>query len=165
MNARPAADPKDIPNFGWLEDWVARGAEPTPPGFRWLKEKNFGSVVNLRAEDDTEEILDNALGLGHVYFPVVDNEAPTDAQALAWLQLCTDETKRPIYLHCCSGHGRTSTFAILLRMAQGWKLEDAIEEQRANYGFKPEHDVRQIAFLEDVKHRVKSGDLVLPVPR
>ena len=41
-------------------------------------------------------------------------------------------------------------------------LHDAVLEEVRNYGFKPEHDVDQIDYLHDVRHRVKKGVLALP---
>jgi protein tyrosine/serine phosphatase len=158
----PIPDPKDLANFGWLEPWAGRGAEPTPAGFKWLRDFQFTTVVNLREEDNTEALLATDLGLKHQYIPVRDNQAPIDAQTFDWLNLCADVTARPLFVHCQSGHGRTSTFCILLRLAQGWKLEDAIDEQAKRYGFKPEHDVAQTAYLHDVRRRMKAGELVLP---
>jgi|SRR5665213_615138 len=155
-------DPKDLANFGWLETWIARGAEPTPSGFRWLSDAAFITVVNLRAEDNTESFLTRDLGLGGYYIPVVDNTAPTDAQAFDWLNLCADMAARTLFVHCQSGHGRTSTFCVLLRLAQGHKLEEAIDEEVKHFGFKPEHDVAQVAYLHDVRRRMKSGEMTLP---
>jgi protein tyrosine/serine phosphatase len=154
-------NPKDLANFGWLESWVARGAEPNPTGFRWLKDAGFVTVVNLRAEDNTESLLTAALGLACQCIAVADNTAPSDAQTMQWLELCAEEGRRPVFVHCESGHGRTSTFCVLLRLAQGWNLEDAIVEQ-IRFGFKPEHEVAQIAYLHDVHHRLKRRELTLP---
>lgn len=158
----PEPNPKDAANFGWLTPWFARGAEPNPTGYRWLKETGFTTIVNLRAEDNTEALLCDALGLGHVQVPVVDNLAPSDQQALSFLAMCADGAHRPLFVHCESGHGRTSTFCILLRLAQGWRLDDAIEEQRKNFGFLPDHDRAQVAFLQTIKIRLKAGELKLP---
>ncbi len=124
-----APDPKDLANFGWLERWLARGAEPTPPGFRWLKDSGFTTVVNLRAEDDTEALLTTALGVECRCIPIADNTAPSDAQTAEWIALCADPSRRPIFVHCESGHGRTSTFCILLRLALT-KSSDPKEIQR-----------------------------------
>ena len=145
-----------------MESWLARGAQPTPAGFRWLHEHGFRTAVNLREEDDTETYLDMPLAIRHVRIPVRDNGAPSDEQMQSWLTLCGQTSSRPIFVHCQSGHGRTSTFCILLRLAQGVRLSDAIEEQVKYYGFNPKHDKEQIAYLEDVKRRMKTGDLKLP---
>ena len=155
-------DPKDLPNFGWMTPWLGRGAEPTPAGFKWLADQRFVTVVNLRSEDDTESYVDAGLGLTHVRFSVEDNAAPTLDQAKDWLTLCADAARRPIFVHCQSGHGRTSTFCILVRLAQGKKLSDAIDEQATRYGFKPKHDVAQVEFLTGVENLLKSGALTFP---
>jgi protein tyrosine/serine phosphatase len=159
---RPAPNPKHLGNFGWIEAWLGRGAEPTPAGFHWLQQSGFKTVVNLRAEDDTEAYLEVARQMTHVLIPVADNHAPSDAQMLTWLQLCADPVNRPVFVHCESGHGRTSTFCILVRLAQGVRLRHAIDEQVKHYGFDPKHDRAQIAYLESVRSRLKDGELKLP---
>ena len=159
----PAPDPKDLQNFGWVCDWLGRGADPNPAGFSWLTQTaRVKTIVNLRAEDNTEAILAGALGFTAVQIPVVDNTAPTQAQALQFLDLCESEAARPIFVHCQSGHGRTSTFCALVRLAQGWKLDDAIEEAVQRYGYQPEKDPSQVAFLKAIHELVKAGSVQLP---
>jgi protein-tyrosine phosphatase len=146
----PLPDPKDLGNFGWVEPYLARGADPNPAGFAWLaRAAGIKSIVNLRAEDNTEAFLAAPLGFAPVYVPVVDNKPPTAAQADAWLAFIADEANHPVFVHCQNGHGRTSTFCILFRVTQqGWKLADAIEEAVQRYGFDPAKDCDQIAFLD-----------------
>jgi protein tyrosine/serine phosphatase len=160
---QPSPDLKDVANFGWVTDWLARGADPNPAGFRWLAQAaHIATVVNLRAEDNTEAALAPSLGFNVVQIPVVDNKAPSQEQGLQFVQLCADESKRPLFVHCQSGHGRTSTFCCLVRLAQGWKLDDAIEEAVQRYGFQPEKDPAQVAFLKGIHDLVKAGTLTLP---
>ncbi|MDP9018437.1 MAG: hypothetical protein M3N19_08965 [Candidatus Eremiobacteraeota bacterium] len=162
MNERPAPDLKDVPNFGWLASWLGRGAHPNPAGFKWLCETGeIKTIVNLRAEDNTEALL-APLGFRPLQIPVLDNKAPTQEQAMQWLALCADSSNHPIFVHCQSGHGRTSTFCILVRLAQGWKLEDAIDEETRNYKFEPDRDIEQVQFLKGIKDLAKSGALKLP---
>lgn len=162
--SKPAPDPKDLENFGWVTDYLARGADPNPAGFRWLVQAaEIATVVNLRAEDNTEAALAPELKFEAVQIPVVDNKAPSQEQGMQFLQLCADGSKRPLFVHCQSGHGRTSTFCALVRLAQGWKLEDAIDEAVQRYGFQPEKDAAQIAFLKAIHELVKAGALTLPV--
>ena len=159
MNPKP--DLKDNPNFGWMTPWLARGAHPNPAGFRWLTDNGVKSIVNLRAEDNTEVALTELLPFTPVQIPVVDNTAPSTEQALMWLQLCAEQRNRPVFVHCQAGHGRTSTFCMLVRLAQGWKLKDAIDEERT-FGFNPDHDPAQIAFIEGLRDQLKAGTLTLP---
>jgi len=161
---QPAPDPKDLQNFGWVSAWLGRGADPNPAGFRWLTQTaRVKTIVNLRAEDNTEAALAPALGFSPVQFAVIDNMPPTQEQAMQFLQLCADDSKHPIFVHCQSGHGRTSTFCCLVRLTQGWKLDDAIEEAVHRYGFERAKDAGQIAFLRRIHDLVKAGSLALPI--
>ncbi|GAC1652505.1 MAG: hypothetical protein NVS9B12_01940 [Vulcanimicrobiaceae bacterium] len=157
----PLPDLKDVPNFGRLLPWLARGAHPNPAGYKWLVNSGVKTIVNLRAEDNTEELL-APLGFELVHIPVADNAAPSQEQAMQWLALASEEARRPLYIHCQSGHGRTSTFCILFRLAQGWKLSDSIAEEAQKYGFQPDHDVLQVAFLKGMRDLKEAGVLAFP---
>lgn len=150
MIGLPLPDLKDLPNFGWVEPWLCRGADPNPAGFSWLtRGAGVKTIVNLRAEDNTEAYLAAPLGFAAVHIPVVDNKPPSSEQADQWLAFAADEKNYPIFIHCQSGHGRTSTFCMLIRVTQqGWKLADAIEEAVRRYGFNTTKDAEQIAFLD-----------------
>ena len=150
MIALPLPDPKDLGNFGWVEPYLARGADPNPAGFAWLtRTAGIASIVNLRAEDNTEAYLAQPLGFAPVHLPVTDNRAPSPEQADAWLAFVADPANHPVFIHCQSGHGRTSTFCILFRVTQqGWKLDDAIEESVQRYAFDTAKDREQVAFLD-----------------
>ncbi|MFN2528963.1 MAG: protein-tyrosine phosphatase family protein [Candidatus Baltobacteraceae bacterium] len=159
----PTPDSKDLQNFGWVCDWLARGADPNPAGFRWLAQAaQIKTIVNLRAEDNSEAALAPSLGFIPVQIPVVDNAPPSQEQAMQFLQLCAEDSTHPIFLHCQSGHGRTSTFCCLVRLAQGWKLDDAIDESVQHYGFERQKDAAQVAFLKGIHDLVKAGSLTLP---
>jgi len=156
-------DPKDAPNFGWLAPWLARGAHPNPAGYHWLCETaGIKTIVNLRAEDNTEVALAPACGFLPIYIPVRDNTAPTVDQAMQWLKLVAQLQGRPLFIHCQSGHGRTSTFCVIVRLAQGWKLKDALDEEVSRYGFDPQHDPQQVAFMQAIRDEVRAGTLSLP---
>lgn len=160
----PGTEPdlKDVPNFGRISDWLCRGAHPNPAGYKWLVQSaGVKSIVNLRAEDNTEALL-APLGFTPLHIPVVDNAPPSQEQAMQWLALAADPASRPLYVHCQSGHGRTSTFCILIRLAQGWKLGDAIDEETRKYGFEPDKDTAQVAFLKGIRDLVRAGNLRLP---
>lgn len=156
-------DAKDAPNFGWVSSWLARGADPNPAGFRWATQTaGIRTIVNLRAEDNTEADLAPALDFRPIQIPVIDNAPPTQEQALQFLALCADEANYPVFVHCQSGHGRTSTFCILVRLAQGWRLDDAIEESVRRHGFQPEKDRGQVAFVTGMQARAAAGEITLP---
>jgi protein tyrosine/serine phosphatase len=133
----PVPDRKDINGFAWLEPWLARGAQPTPQGYRWLEDHGFKVVVNLRTHDETPSVKKFAHGLVPIEIPVINNQAPSDEQVIQWLELCASRYMRPVFVHCNLGEGRTSAFCALVRLAQGWPLDEAIAEQQP-FGFDPD---------------------------
>jgi protein tyrosine/serine phosphatase len=131
----PAAH--EIENFAWVEPWLGRGAQPKLRGYTWLEEQGFRVVVNLRIHDETKSVKKFASRLEPIQIAVINNAAPTDEQALQWLEICASRYMRPIFVHCNLGEGRTSAFCALLRLAQRWPLDEAIAEQLA-FGFEPD---------------------------
>jgi protein-tyrosine phosphatase len=108
-------------------------------------------VVNLRAESDYDESLIKQFSkktqVHKVNVP--DHHEPTLQQAERFMEFISDCIKqgKKVLFHCEHGHGRTSTFCILARLAMGWTLDKAIkeEEQKFHYSFK--HPA-QIEFLK-----------------
>lgn len=144
---------REINNFAWIEQWLARGAEPKPAGYKWLADKQIETVVNLRSHDLAESVRNASSNLQSIHIPVENNRAPSDEQALQWLQLCSSRPMRPIFVHCNAGEGRTSTFCALVRMAQGWPLDSAIAEQ-LRFGFDPDGEHKeQERFLQKFRQR------------
>jgi protein-tyrosine phosphatase len=136
--------PREIDKFGWLEEWLGRGAEPSLAGYRWLARNGFKTVVNLQSHDAEGIVRSSEADLEPIHIPVRDNTAPSEEQALMWLELCSSPYLRPVFVHCHGGEGRTSTFCALVRIAQGWPLEKAIREQ-ISFGFSPELENREQA--------------------
>lgn len=146
--AAPLPQSKEIDNFAWLEPWLARGAQPSHRGYAWLAERGFKVVVNLRTHDESKSVQKFAHVLAPIHIPVENNRAPSDQQALQWLELCASPYMRPLLVHCNLGEGRTSLFCALVRIAQGWPLDEAIAEQQ-EFGFDPDGEHREQArFLE-----------------
>ena len=135
---------KEIDKFAWIEPWLARGAQPTHRGYAWLADHGFKVVVNLRSHDETKSVKRFAPSLVPVHIPVSNNRAPSDEQALQWLELCASPYMRPLLVHCNLGEGRTSAFCALVRIAQGWPVDEAIAEQQ-QYGFDPAGEHREQA--------------------
>lgn len=140
----PIPSSRVINKFAWVEPWLARGAQPTLRGYTWLADSGFKVVVNVRTHDETKSVKKAAPILEPIHIPVVNNQAPSDAQALQWLELCASQYMRPLFIHCNLGEGRTSAFCALVRLAQGWPLDEAIEEQ-VPFGFDPEAEHREQA--------------------
>src|SRR5437868_1097321 len=69
----------DVPRFLMLNDGLYRGGQPTLAGFEMLKEQGFKTIVNLRAEDNSESGLVQRLGMNYMQIPV--------DEVLPWSQL------------------------------------------------------------------------------
>ena len=138
-----------VRNYALLEPGLHRGAQPIDPfEYRWLARLGVKRIVNLRAEAiGSDEV--NSKGEGAFQFvrvPIVDDTAPTTAQADQFVALVRD--KVPMFWHCHHGHGRTSTMSVLARLVRTptWTLDQAIAEESTRFGFTfaiPE----QLAFL------------------
>ncbi len=128
--------PKGIDKFAWVEPWLARGAQPSILGYKWLDAHGFKVLVNLRIHDESKTVRRFAGSVEPIQIPITNNRAPSEEQALQFLEICASRYMRPILVHCNLGEGRTSTFCALIRVAQGWPLDEAIREQQP-FGFDP----------------------------
>jgi protein tyrosine/serine phosphatase len=135
--ARPLAeDPGegDIPRFAILAEGLYRGGQPTQKGFQFLKQKGVKTVINLRAEDNSEEALVEKLGMKYIRIPV-DEVRPfskvSEGAIAKYFELINNRENYPIFFHCRRGADRTGLFAAFYRIAlQGWDAKDAYNEAR-----------------------------------
>lgn len=128
-----------LANYGVVEQGVLyRSAKPDEGGYAWLLQRGFKSTVSFQREtgDSTAQVV----GLGfarHLWLDIEDENRPTDAHALRFLQFVADPQNWPILMHCKVGLGRTGTMAALARYTfDGWTMEQAIDEARAYRGGK-----------------------------
>lgn len=99
-----------------------RGGQVTEEGLKWLIEKGFKTIVDLRAENvkDTfyQAALDDAISVGKitlVKIPIEVRMAPLAHQVELFASIVSDSSKRPIYVHSKEGVWRTSA------MVSRWK--------------------------------------------
>ena len=122
----------DLPRFRLLADGLYRGGQPTEKGFQFLKDKGVKTVINLRAEDDSEAAIVERLGIRYVRIPV--NEVRPWSQlspgAIAkYFELVNNRENYPIFFHCRRGADRAGAFSALYRIAiQGWSAQKAYDE-------------------------------------
>ncbi|HLH30599.1 MAG TPA: tyrosine-protein phosphatase [Terriglobia bacterium] len=125
----------DLPRFSILMmDGVYRGGQPTRQGFEFLKEKGVKTIINLRAENNSESRLVQELGMNYIQIPV-DEARPWSVippAALAkFFELVNDPTNYPIFFHCLRGADRTGAFAAFYRIAiDHWDPTEAYTEAR-----------------------------------
>ncbi|XVE95545.1 hypothetical protein REPUB_Repub02eG0106900 [Reevesia pubescens] len=92
-----------------------RGGQVTEEGLKWLIDRGFKTVVDLRAETVKDNFyqaaMDDAISSGKVEFvkiPVEVGTAPSMEQVEKFASLVSDCNKKPIYLHSKEGVWRTS---------------------------------------------------------
>jgi len=124
----------DIPRFAILDDGLYRGGQPTEKGFEFLKQKGIKTVINLRAEDNSEARTVERLGMHYFHIPVDEvrpwSEMPPGAIA-KYFELVNNPDNYPIFFHCLRGADRTGALAAFYRMAvQHWDAKKAYEEAR-----------------------------------
>jgi tyrosine-protein phosphatase SIW14 len=111
-----------------------RGGQPTAQGFQFLKEAGIKSIINLRAEDNSEMELVEKLGMHYIQIPVDEvrpwSEIPPGAIA-KYFELINNPANYPIFFHCRRGADRTGAFAAFYRIAiQHWDTKRAHDEAR-----------------------------------
>jgi protein tyrosine/serine phosphatase len=123
-----------LENLARVAPEVYRGAQPTPEGFRTLRELGVKTVVGFRSHTSTRPEVE-AAGLVSVELPIqaelTGSEPPTDEQVRLFFETVLDPAKRPVFFHCKHGKDRTGTMAALYRIEiDGWTPAEAIEEMQ-----------------------------------
>ncbi|KAM1022888.1 hypothetical protein ACFX2I_043744 [Malus domestica] len=92
-----------------------RGGQVTEEGLKWLLEKGYKTIVDLRAETVKDKAyhsaIDDSIASGKVELvkiPVEVGTAPSMEQVEKFASLVSDCSKKPIYLHSKEGALRTS---------------------------------------------------------
>ncbi|KAG5575284.1 hypothetical protein H5410_055418 [Solanum commersonii] len=92
-----------------------RGGQVTEEGLRWLLERGFKTIIDLRAEtikdNFYEKVLDEAIFFGDIEvlkLPVEVGTTPSVQQVEKFAAMVSDVYRKPIYLHSREGVWRTS---------------------------------------------------------
>jgi protein tyrosine/serine phosphatase len=125
----------DIPRFSAIADGLYRGGQPTEKGFRYLKDRGIKTIINLRAEDNSEKAIVEKLGMNYIQLPI-DEVLPwskmPDGAISTYFDLIGNRENYPIFFHCRRGADRTGAFAAMYRIAmQSWNPKKAYDEARA----------------------------------
>jgi protein tyrosine phosphatase (PTP) superfamily phosphohydrolase (DUF442 family) len=124
-----------VPNLHKVSDDLYRGAQPTAEGMRQLEKLGIKTVINLRSvHSDRDEIAGANLSYEHINMTTLH---PSDDQVIRFLQIVTDKSRTPVFVHCQRGADRTGTMCAIYRIAiQDWSKPEAIEEMtKGGFGF------------------------------
>src|SRR5262249_24359706 len=101
--AREPEEKGDLPRFSSLRDGLYRGGQPTAEGFRFLSKAGIKTIINLRAEDNSESTLVQELGINYVQIPV-DEVRPWSvippAALTKFFELSSNPANYPLFFHC-----------------------------------------------------------------
>lgn len=127
---------------------VYRSAQPLYDyEYEWLKTTlGIKTIVNLRSESNHDDMFAVKHGIGVIDFYIPDHKEPTKEQMEHFMDIIKKGERFPLLFHCAHGHGRTSTFCVLTRLAMGWTLNQALKEESEKFHYSFRHKI-QIDFL------------------
>jgi len=125
-----------IADFGRVNDFLYRGAQPKEEGVEQLKKFGIDTVVDLRGElhglVENERQHAESLGMRFVNLPGSGWATPKDEELARFLSLTREQPRRKIFIHCWLGGDRSGMFIAAYRIAfDGWTPQQAIDEMRA----------------------------------
>lgn len=141
-----------IRNFGVVKPNIYRSAQPIHKyEYQWLKNNlKLQEIFNLRAELDHDSKLAPVCGIHSVTIPIKDHFPPTIEEANWFMDVVkvNSDLKRPMLFHCEHGHGRTSIFSVLSKVALGSTIDEAIEDEKHRFGYEFKHQ-QQLDWLKN----------------
>jgi protein tyrosine phosphatase (PTP) superfamily phosphohydrolase (DUF442 family) len=145
-----------VPNLHKVCDELYRGAQPTAEGMKQLEKLGIKTVVNLRfLLSDRDELEGTALAYEHIHMTTFHAQTK---DVVRFLQIVTDSSRTPVFVHCQHGADRTGTVCAVYRIAaQGWSKDEAIEEMtKGGFGhhavWKNLVDFIHTLDIEQIKH-------------
>ncbi|MEZ5454455.1 MAG: tyrosine-protein phosphatase [Thiothrix sp.] len=135
---RPADWARPVPaqhleNFWQVSPTLYRSAQPYVDGFRELRQRGIGEVLDLRLYHLDVPAEDTSLTLHRS--PLFASSIK-EANVISALQVIAN-AKRPVLVHCLHGSDRTGLVVAMYRVVcQGWSKQQAIEEMvNGDFGY------------------------------
>ncbi|MCK4518807.1 MAG: hypothetical protein KAU12_01685 [Candidatus Omnitrophica bacterium] len=123
-----------IPAFYRINDNLYRGGCPDMAGLMYLKELKIKTILCFQQpseELEREESMAQAFGLKFINIPLSVRGMPADKQVIGFLEVVTDKSKFPVFIHGGSGRGRTGVMTAVYRVVvEGWTIKEAYEEAK-----------------------------------
>lgn len=124
-----------LTNLHRVSDELYRGDQPTAEGFHQLQAMGVKTVIDLRVfHNDREKMAGTDLGYEEI---PMNAWHPEDEDAVRFLNLVSDTSRAPFFVHCEHGADRTGSMCAVYRIViQGWTKDEAIAEMtRGDFGF------------------------------
>ena len=110
-----------------VSEYLHVGGQYKKRGWKLLKKRGIGSVVNLRIEYDDRE--HGIAPERYLHLPTVDDTPPTFEhleEGADFIQECIDQGVG-VYIHCKSGIGRAPSMAAAYLIYNGMGYEEAVD--------------------------------------
>ncbi|KAK0575947.1 hypothetical protein LWI29_009494 [Acer saccharum] len=116
-----------------------RGGQVTEEGLKWLIEKGFKTIVDIRAEMVKDNFYEAAIAdailsgkIELVKIPVEARTAPSMEQVEKFASLVSDSSKKPLFLHSKEGVWRTYAMISRWRQYMTRSVSHSISSQAVN---------------------------------
>ncbi|KAI9358294.1 protein-tyrosine phosphatase, partial [Zopfochytrium polystomum] len=120
--------------FSAVQEDLFRGSYPKPRNHRFLRRLRLRTILSLTPDPATPELrsLAEASGITLVHIrvdkPKEDSIPLSFSRCSAILQVLTDASRLPLYVHCLDGCLVTGLVILALRKLQLWTISSAITE-------------------------------------
>ena len=123
-----------IPVFARVSPTLYRGGEPGEVGLHNLRDRGIKTVISLREIPPVQDFLDH-YGMAAFHIPMAAERPPSSIEEKRFLDLVSDTSLHPVFVHCVRGKDRTGVMIALYRVRiQGWSTQDAIAEMK-HFGY------------------------------
>ena len=130
-----------IPNFHEVEPGVYRGGQPTKAGWVYLKAKGVRTVVKLDLPSEGSDDDARALGMTVIDASGPPSDlrnmfgAPKPERIRLAVDSLSDETLRPIFVHCSHGEDRTGLIVGFYRVLHDHQPKELAYAEMRAHGF------------------------------
>ncbi|KAJ1858765.1 protein-tyrosine-phosphatase [Coemansia sp. RSA 1822] len=134
MNVADIIDPLIPPyRFERVQNRLYRGGYPKPRNFRFLRRQRLKTLVSLIPSDRDTQLSDYCRdeNIDRICIPVDspnENVTLTDEIVSQCLELMTDPSRAPLYIHCLDGSNVTGVVVMCLRKLQLWRVSSLQNE-------------------------------------
>jgi tyrosine-protein phosphatase OCA6 len=134
--------------FGNVQELVYRSGYPCLRNFRHLSRLKLKTIISLIPETPTNDLISftKVAGIDLIHISVMRTAALNNtlqSSLISALNICIDNSKHPILIHCLDGKRITGLLVLLLRRLQGWPPVAALAEFW-KYQASPKQQVSEI---------------------
>lgn len=119
--------------YGNVQEHVYRCGYPCLRNFRHLSRLKLKTIISLIPEDPTSDLVSfsKVAGINLIHISLIRTATlnqSLQASLISALNICIDESKHPILIHCLDGRRITGLLVLLIRRLQGWPPIAALAE-------------------------------------